>query len=309
VAVAAGAPDGVIQVVDDPSDAVWRALIEDERTGLVLGRGESARDDTGDVDAGSVDSASRGPVLVDASADLAAAAQTLVTSKAFDNSLVGTSESVLIVLEAVADELLAAMRRAGAYLLSPQQCDLVRQNVFPGNSFDPCLLGQDAATIAATAGIEVPPGTRVLLAPFELAVPEEPLASAPPGPLLGVVRVPDLARGFRAASAVLRLRRSAAPNQSGGCAVIHSTQPQTVLAYAAALRATRVVVNQGGSLIGPVLEPERLVTWTTIGPTSDLGLPATGFDDLGPGTPPLGPVPGYPWASNLEAREGRESTL
>ena len=75
----------------------------------------------------------------------------------------------------------------------------------------------------------------MLVAPFPLIVPEEPLALEKLFPLLGLVRVPDAARGIDAARALLRI------GGAGHSAVIHSRDPRTILAYGAAVRVLRVV--------------------------------------------------------------------
>src|SRR5262249_60841379 len=90
-------------------------------------------------------------------------------------------------------------------------------------------------------GVGVRGGTRVLVAPFDLVVPEEPLATEKLFPLLGLVRVPDAARGIDAARAMLRI------GGGGHSAVIHSRDPRTILAYGAAVRVLRVTVNAPGS--------------------------------------------------------------
>ena len=81
----------------------------------------------------------------------------------------------------------------------------------------------------------MPARTRVLVAPFALIVPEEPLALEKLFPLLGLVRVPDAARGIDAARALLRI------GGAGHSAVIHSRDPRTILAYGAAVGVLRVV--------------------------------------------------------------------
>ena len=95
--------------------------------------------------------------------------------------------------------------------------------------------------LAAEGGIKVPPTTRVLVAPFPLVVPEEPLAREKLFPLLGLVRVPDAGRGIEAARAMLRI------GGAGHSAVIHSPRPGTIMAYGVAVRVLRVAVNVGGS--------------------------------------------------------------
>jgi acyl-CoA reductase-like NAD-dependent aldehyde dehydrogenase len=259
------------------------------------------------------------PVLVDATADLARAARRIVDSKSFDNSVLCTSESVLIVAEQAATALLRHMKRAGAFLLEPADRDKLARLLFPDGRFDIRFVGKDAAWIAAQAGIRVPPSTRVLLAPFDLVVPEEPLAHEKLCPVLGLVRVPSARRGIDAARAVLRL------SGRGHSAAIHSTDPRVIMEYGAAVEVLRVAVNAGASLGAAGLEtnlapsmtigtgffgrsstaenlhPRHLVQWTRLAYSSD---PAEVFGDF-TGLVPWqaqaglnGPVPPYPVASN-----------
>jgi len=322
-AVAAGAPDGVIQVVDEPSVPLINALMADERTSVILATGGTAvvraAYSSGNpaigVGPGNV------PVLVDASADLARAARRIADSKSFDNSILCTSESVLIVTEAAAPTLLRHLKREGCHLLDDGDRDKVRDVLFPGGQFDTRTVGKDASWIAAQAGVRVPGTTRVLLAPFGLVVPEEPLAHEKLCPVLGVVTVPGEEQGIDAALAVLRI------GGRGHSAAIHSATPATIMAYGAALDVLRVAVNAGASLgsagietglapsmtigtgffgrssVGENLQPKHLVQWTRLAYNSD---PAEAFGDFGgldPWTAPAGPVPPYPLASNLRHQE------
>ena len=101
----------------------------------------------------------------------------------------------------------------------------------------------------------------MLVAPFPLIVPEEPLALEKLFPLLGLVRVPDAARGIDAARALLRI------GGAGHSAVIHSRDPRTILAYGAAVGVLRVSVNAPGS-------PGSAGLDTNLAPTMTVG---TGF--------------------------------
>jgi acyl-CoA reductase-like NAD-dependent aldehyde dehydrogenase len=122
-AVAAGAPDGIIQIVEDPSIPLINALMTDERTDVIVATGgtpvvrsayRSGNPAIG-VGPGNV------PVLVDATADLAKTAARIIESKAFDNSILCTNESVVIAEEAIADKLLASFAREGAYVLKDDE--------------------------------------------------------------------------------------------------------------------------------------------------------------------------------------------
>src|SRR5689334_7662840 len=317
-AVAASAPDGVIQVVDRPSVPLIDALMTDDRTSVIVATGGSpvvrAAYSSGTpaigVGPGNV------PVLVDATADLAKAAKRIVDSKSFDNSILCTNESVLIVEEAAAAGLLRHMKREGAHLLGPEETAKVRGLLFPGGHFDIRFVGKDASWIAAEAGLRVPNRTRVLLAPFDLVVPEEPLAHEKLCPVLGLVRVPTARRGVDAARAVLRL------SGRGHSAAVHSNDPQVIMEYGAAVEVLRVAVNVGNSLgsagletnltptmtigtgffgrssVGENLHPSHLVQWTRLAYNRDPAEPFGDFTGLIPWQAPAGAVPPYPVASN-----------
>jgi acetaldehyde dehydrogenase/alcohol dehydrogenase len=257
-------------------------------------------------------------VLVDATADLAHAARQIVESKSFDNSILCTNESVLVVVESVADRLLDQMQRVGAHLLSDADRDKVRDLILPDGQLDTKWIGKDATAIAKAAGVRVAPRTTVLLAPFDLVVPEEPLAHEKLLPVLGVVRVATASRGIDAARAVLRI------TGEGHSASIHSTDARTIMEYSAAVRVLRVSVNVGNSLgssgltthlapsmtigtgffgrsaVGENLEPKHLVNWTRVAYNADSSVPMADFAGLSPWHAPDGAVPAYPRASNAD---------
>ena len=321
-AVAAGAPDGCIQVVDEPSIPLITALMNDERVAVIVATGgtpmvraayRSGNPAMG-VGPGNV------PVLVDASADVVMAARRIVASKSFDNSILCTNESVLIVEDSVADRLVQALRREGAYIASVDEAESIRGVIFDGETFRTSWVGRDASAIAQAAGIRVPAGTRILIAPFDLVVPEEMLAHEKLCPVLGMVRVATAARGIDAARAVLRI------TGAGHSAAIHSQDPRTIMDFSAAVRVLRVSVNVGNSLgsagietnlaptmtigtgffgrssLGENLEPKHLVNITRIAYNADASVVMPSFAGLDPWSVPSGPVPAYPVASN--AHEG-----
>jgi acetaldehyde dehydrogenase / alcohol dehydrogenase len=308
-AIAAGAPDGCIQVVEEPTIPLIEALMSDPTTDVILATGGSAvvraayrsGNPAIGVGPGNV------PVLVDHTADLAAAARRLADSKAFDNSILCTNESCVIVEERCAGEFERELARNGAHVLDEADTAAVRAAVYPEGRMALELVGKDAGTLAQAAGVRVPPQTRVLVAPFPLVVPEEPLAREKLFPLLGLVRVPDARRGIDAALAMLRI------GGAGHSAVIHSRDPRTIMAYGAAVRVLRVAVNVGGSTgsagldtnlaptmtigtgffgrssLGENLEPRHLVNWTRIAYTND---PAEAFADF---------AGLEPWSTSAEA--------
>jgi acyl-CoA reductase-like NAD-dependent aldehyde dehydrogenase len=317
-AVEAGAPDGIIQIVEDPSIPLINALMTDERTDVIVATGGSpvvrsayrSGNPAIGVGPGNV------PVLVDATADIQKTAARIIESKAFDNSILCTNESVVIAEHAIADKLLSAFAREGAYVLKNEERDAVRNTVFPDGHFNIKMVGKDAVWIAEQAGIKVPAKTRVLVAPFDLVVPEEPLAHEKLCPVLGFVRVPTAERGIDIARAVLRI------TGAGHSAAIHSANPDLIMKFSAAVPVLRVSVNVGNSLgasgiqtnlpptmtigtgfagrssVGENLQPKHLLNYTRLAYNADAREVMPSFAGLNPWTSPIGPVPAYPLASN-----------
>jgi acetaldehyde dehydrogenase / alcohol dehydrogenase len=320
-AESAGAPAGVVQVVTEPTIPLIDALMTDERTSVIVATGGNAvvraayrsGNPALGVGPGNV------PVLVDATADLRAAATRIVDSKSFDNSCLCTNESVVIVEERVADAFGRALRSAGAFLLDADQADRLREVVFPQGRFTPAVVGRSATWLAEQAGVQVPHSTKVLVGEFDQVVPEEVLAREKLTPLLGLVRVPSAAAGIKAARAVLRI------SGAGHSAAVHSTDPETILAFGAACNVLRVAVNVGNSLgsagiethlaptmtvgtgyagrssVGENLRPDHLLNWVRLAYNADAKVPMGDFAGLSPWRESAGPVPAYPTPSN--ARE------
>ncbi len=310
-AVAAGAPDGCLQVVEEPTIPLIEALMADPGVDVIVATGGTAvvraayRSGTPSLGVGP----GNVPALVDASADVAKAAACLAESKAFDNSILCTNESVAIAEEGVAEALIRELERQGAHVLDAEEAQRARAALYPGGRINTEMAGKDAAALAAAAEVTVPRNTRVLVSPFELIVPEEPLALEKLFPLLGLVRVPDAARGIDAARALLRI------GGGGHSAVIHSRDPRTILAYGAALGVLRVAVNAPGSTgsagldtnLAPSmtvgtgffgrssltenLEPRHLTQWTRLAYDSDPAEPFGDFARLDAWTARPEPVP------------------
>jgi len=317
-AEAAGAPAGIVQCVENPTVPLVESLMADKRVGTIVATGGTAMvraaysssNPALGVGPGNV------PVLVDATADLRLAAARIVESKAFDNSVLCTNESVLIVEESVADELLRHMAREGAHVLTEEEGEQLTAYMFPMGRLNTDVVGKDAALIAQAAGIRSGAATKVLLAPLDAALPELMMTHEKLSPVLAVLRVPDVGRGIEAARSIVRIAGA------GHSAAVHSTNPVTILRFTADVPVLRVSVNVGNSTgssgldtnlaptmtvgtgfvghssIGENLEPRHLLNWARIAYNNDPSEAMPSFHGLSPWRAPARTVPAYPWPSN-----------
>lgn len=301
-AVRAGAPDGCIQIVAEPSIPLIEALMNDKTTDVIVATGGNAvvraayhsGNPAIGVGPGNV------PSFVDATANLSEAARLIVESKSFDNSVLCTNESVVIIEQSAADTFEREIKKHGGHVLSSDESELVREHLFPDGRMRLDLIGKSALVLAEEAGLKVPTTTKVLVAPFSLVVPEEPLAREKLFPVLGLIRVPNVRSGISAAQAMLRI------TGAGHSASIHSRNAQTIMAYGAAVKVLRVSVNAGNSLgaagaltnlaptmtigtgfygrssLGENLEPKHFVNWMRVAYNKDASVPFDDFSGMEP---------------------------
>jgi acyl-CoA reductase-like NAD-dependent aldehyde dehydrogenase len=280
----AGAPAGIIQVIAEPNLPLINHIMQSPRVNVILATGGTpmvrAAYSSGNPAIGV--GPGNAPAFVDASADLNAAAKRIIGSKSFDNSILCTNESVVVAEESIADKLLQALARAGAYVAKPEEVDDIREYLFGLGSFNVDVIGKSAVEIAGKVGIKVPNSTKVILTPIDRVGIDEALSKEKLCPVLGFVRVPHVHAGISTARALIRM------SGAGHSAAIHSSNPATILSYAGAVKALRVVVNApcaqgaagfgthlapsftigtgyfGRSSVGENIGPKHLVNWTRI---------------------------------------------
>ena len=239
----AGAPDGVIQVIDEPSLAIIDQIMKSDRIDLILATGGVAmvRAAYGSgtpaigVGPGNV------PAYVDESAEVARAAKEIADSKAFDYAILCTNELAVIAHKSIAEQLKAELRRHGCHMATPEERDRLESHLFPMGKFNVPLIGKSAETIAAGVGMRVPRGTRVLLVPLERIGDDYLLSREKLCPVLGYYEVATRDQAVIAAQAMVRRQGQ------GHSAAIHARDPKIILDYGAKLNVLRVSVNVGNS--------------------------------------------------------------
>lgn len=285
----AGAPAGVIQVIENPNLPLINHVMRSPRVGVILATGGTpmVRAAYGSGNPAIGVGPGNAPVMVDATADIAEAARRIVQSKSFDNSVLCTNESVVVAVDAIADQLLQSLRGAGAHVAKADEAAKLRELLFGRGSFNVEVLGKSATEIGAGIGLRLPPQTKIIVAEIDRIGVDEPLSKEKLCPVLAFVRVPHAQAGIAGARALIRM------SGAGHSAAIHSRDPRTILAYGAAVKALRVVVNApcsqgaagygthlapaftigtgflGSSSVGENIGPHHLINWTRIAYNDD----------------------------------------
>jgi acyl-CoA reductase-like NAD-dependent aldehyde dehydrogenase len=268
-AKAAGAPDGAVQVIEEPNIPLLEKLMSDERVDLIVATGGpsvvKAAYRSGNPAFGV--GPGNAPVLVDDTADLKLAAKRIVASKSFDNSILCTNESTVLAFASIADRLLDAMKTEKAHICSVEETAKLRQLLFTDKGFNVAMIGKDASVIAREAGFQAP-GARILVTQVDLVQPEEKLVREKLCPVLAFARVKTIDQAISGARSMMRAAGK------GHSAAIHSKNEANIMAFAAAVPALRLAVNAGCSLGAAGYE-------TNLGPAMTIGTGFVGGSSIG----------------------------
>lgn len=179
-------------------------------------------------------------VIVDETANLADAAAKIAASKSFDNATSCSSENSLIAVQAIAEELLAALAAAGGMLLDAHEARLLERAMFSAARPHPAFVAQSAAAIALRAGLERPAlrAARFLIVAESGVGAEHPFSGEKLAPVLAFYRAPDFAAAGALAQALLRY-------QGAGHSVgLHTRDERRAVQLGCSLPVCRVIVNQ-----------------------------------------------------------------
>ncbi|PMC76262.1 bifunctional acetaldehyde-CoA/alcohol dehydrogenase [Brachybacterium sp. UMB0905] len=246
-AVEAGAPENCIQWITEPSLEATDALLNHPSVALTLATGGSgmvkAAYSTGKpalgVGPGNV------PVYVEKTAKISRTVNDLLMSKTFDNGMICASEQAIIVDEEIADQLLAEFQKYGTHVLSDaERAKLEDFMVTEKGGIAASVVGQSAAEIARGAGIEVPEGTKLLLARIEDVGEDHPLSREKLCPVLAMMTVSGPEEGFEKATKMLEF------GGLGHTAVIHTQNAAIERQYGLRMKACRIVANSPSALGG-----------------------------------------------------------
>ena len=237
---AAGAPDGAINWMTTVSLEGTQELMKQRDVAVILATGGmglvraaySAGKPAYGVGPGNA------PCFIERTADLAKAANDILTGKSFDNGVLCSSPNSVVVDSAVADEVKRQFIAQGGYFLTPAEADkLAGVLVTPQRLPNPKLVGKSAKLIAQQLGITVPANTRALIAELKGVGRDYPLSIEKLCPVLSYYVVNDWRDGCERCKEILRY------GGMGHTMSIHSRNEQVILEFGLKKPAFRIVVN------------------------------------------------------------------
>ncbi len=195
-AVAAGAPENIIAWIDVPSLEMTNLLMQEADIilatggpGMVKAAYSSGKPALG-VGAGNT------PAIIDDSADIILAVNSIIHSKTFDNGMICASEQSTIVLDSIYDAVKQEFAARGCYFLKDDELDKVRKTIIINGALNAKIVGQKAAKIAELSGVTVPAGTKILIGEVESVDLSEEFAHEKLSPVLAMYRAKDIHDAF-----------------------------------------------------------------------------------------------------------------
>ncbi len=243
-AVKAGAPEGIIGWIDVPSldmtNTVMREadiILATGGPGMVKAAYSSGKPALG-VGAGNT------PAVIDKSADILLAVNSIIHSKTFDNGMICASEQSVIVDKDIYDDVKAEFTRRGCYFLTPEETEKVRKTIIINGAVNAKIVGQPAAKIASLSGVEVDPATKILIGEVTNDTIEEEFAHEKLSPVLAMYKSESFEDAMNKADRLI---------QDGGFGHTSSLYVDTVKcrdkinAFAEKMKTCRVVINTPSS--------------------------------------------------------------
>ena len=243
-AVAAGAPEGIIDWIDVPSLDMTNTVMKEADIilatggpGMVKAAYSSGKPALG-VGAGNT------PAIIDGSADILLAVNSIIHSKTFDNGMICASEQSVIVLESIYDAVKKEFADRGCYFLNAEETEKVRKTIIINGALNAKIVGQKAHRIAELSGVNVPESTKILIGEVESVELSEEFAHEKLSPVLAMYKAIDFE------DALTKAEQLVADGGYGHTSSVYLnavTEKAKLDEFAARMKTCRILVNTPSS--------------------------------------------------------------
>lgn len=246
-AIKAGAPKDIIAWIDVPSLELTNMLMQSADIilatggpGMVKSAYSSGKPALG-VGPGNT------PAVIDESADILLAVNSIIHSKTFDNGMICASEQSVIVLDSIYDKVRDEFLRRNCYILNPEETEKVRKTIIINGALNAKIVGQKATRIAELAGINVPENTKILIGEIESVEMSEEFAREKLSPVLAMYRAKNF---VDAVDKAYRLIEDGGLGHTSSIYINTLTEQEKLQTFYSTMKTYRVLVNtpasQGG---------------------------------------------------------------
>ena len=187
------------------------------------------------------------PAVIDSSADITLAVNSIIHSKTFDNGMICASEQSVIVLDKVYKRVKKEFAERGCYFLDREETERVRKTVIINGALNARIVGQTAKTIAELADVRVPDGTKILIGEVESVEPTEEFAHEKLSPVLAMYKAKDTEDAFSKAE---RLIADGGYGHTSSIYLNPITEKEKLAEFASRMKTCRILVNTPSSLGG-----------------------------------------------------------
>ena len=246
-AIKAGAPKDIIAWIDVPSLELTNMLMQSADIilatggpGMVKSAYSSGKPALG-VGPGNT------PAVIDESADILLAVNSIIHSKTFDNGMICASEQSVIVLDSIYDKVRNECLKRNCYILNPEETEKVRKTIIINGALNAKIVGQKATRIAELAGINVPENTKILIGEVESVEMSEEFAREKLSPVLAMYRAKNF---VDAVDKAYRLIEDGGLGHTSSIYINTLTEQEKLQTFYSTMKTYRVLVNtpasQGG---------------------------------------------------------------
>ncbi|SNX54596.1 bifunctional acetaldehyde-CoA/alcohol dehydrogenase [Thermoanaerobacterium sp. RBIITD] len=243
-AVKAGAPEGIIGWIDEPTLELTQMVMRESDMilatggpGMVRAAYSSGKPAIG-VGPGNT------PVIIDETAHIKMAVSSILLSKTFDNGVICASEQSVIVIDSIYDEVKKEFEERGAYFLKGDEIDKVRDVIFKNGSINSEIVGQSAYKIANMSGLNVPEDVKVLIGEVDSISFDEPFAHEKLSPILAMYRANTFDDALDKAVKLIEL------GGFGHTSVLYTDQIRSsdrIQKFGATMKTGRTIINMPSS--------------------------------------------------------------
>ena len=243
-AVKAGAPEGIIDWIDVPSLDMTNLIMKEADIilatggpGMVKAAYSSGKPAIG-VGAGNT------PAIIDESADIILAVNSIIHSKTFDNGMICASEQSVIVHKNIYDAVKEEFSVRGCYFLKKNEIDKVRKTIIINGALNAKIVGQSAYRIAELAGVKVPESTKILIGEVESVELSEEFAHEKLSPVLAMYKAEDIEDAFSKAE---HLIADGGYGHTSSIYINEMTEKEKLAEFASRMKTCRILVNTPSS--------------------------------------------------------------